>query len=67
MTKYTVTATIDVEGSNPRALAALAGGSGGDERSQIQAAVDAGLRELPRVAQRYGFQLSDASATVEPA
>lgn len=67
MTKYTVTATLDVEISNPTALEALAGGGGGDERSQIQAAVDAGLRELPGVAQRYGFRISDARATVEPA
>lgn len=64
MTSYKVNATITVEVTNPSVLSAI-GGAGGDERAQIQAAVNAGLKELPGVAQRYGFRVTDSSATVE--
>ena len=67
MTTHTVQATLTVEITNPSALAAIAAiaGGGGDERAQVQAAVNAGLRELPSVAQRYGFRITGSSATVE--
>jgi hypothetical protein len=57
MTSYKVNATLTVEVAN----------STGDDSATIQAAVDAGLKELPGVAQRYGFRITDADATVEPA
>ena len=67
MTNYTVTATFTVSPDSPEALsrvASLAGSSGGDERSQIEAAVNAGLKEVPGLVRRYGFTVTDASATV---
>jgi hypothetical protein len=64
MTTHTVNATIQVEITNPAALNAIAG-SGGDERSRIQSAVDAGLGELRGIASRYGFSITSASATVD--
>ena len=67
MTTHTVHATFTVEVTNPSALAAiasLAGGSG-DERAQVEAAANAGLRELPSIVQRYGFRITDSSATVD--
>jgi hypothetical protein len=64
MASYKVNATITVEVTNPSALTAF---GGGDERSGIESAVQAGLRELPGVAQRYGFRVIDTSASVEPA
>lgn len=70
MTNYTVTATFTVHADSPAALqgiAALTGTSGGDERSQIEAAVKAGLKEVPGLVRRYGFTVSDATATVAPA
>jgi len=67
MTTYTVNATLEVEITDPATLAAVAGlgGGGGDERSQIQAALDAGLKELPGIGRRYGFAVKSSSATVE--
>jgi len=69
MTNYTVTATFTVRADSPAALqgiAALTGAAGGDERSQIEAAVNAGLTEVPGLVRRYGFTVTDASATVTP-
>jgi hypothetical protein len=54
MTDFIVTATITVSAD------AL-------DRPKIQAGVDAGLKELPGVASRYGFTVTDASATVDTA
>ncbi len=62
MATHTVNATITVEVTNPTALNAIS--SGGDESSQVQAAVDAGLQELRSLAGRYGFKITDAKATV---
>jgi len=70
MTNYTVTATFTVSPDSPEALArvaALAGSSGADERSQIEAAANAGLKEIPGLVRRYGFTVTDASATVTEA
>jgi hypothetical protein len=67
---YTITATITVRITNPTAvatIAALTGAGGGDERSQLEAAVAAGLKELPGIGQRYGFQVLDSHADVTPA
>lgn len=52
MTDYTVTATVTVSGSE-------------GDRAKIEAAVQAGLKELPAVASRYGFTVTDSSASVE--
>jgi hypothetical protein len=52
MTDYTVNAKITVSG-------------GDDDRAKIQAAVDAGLKELNGIASRYGFTITDSSATVD--
>jgi hypothetical protein len=67
MTTYTVKATIEVDITNPSALNAIAGmtGNTGDERSKVQSAIDAGLKELPGIGSRYGFAVKSASATVE--
>lgn len=54
MTTYTVHATITVEGDAA-------------DRAKIQAGLDAGLKELPAVASRYGFTITDASATIDEA
>jgi hypothetical protein len=51
MTDFTVTATLTVKADVL-------------DRPKIQAAIDAGLTELPGLAQRYGFTVTDASATV---
>jgi hypothetical protein len=51
MTDYTVHATLTVSGD-------------AIDKSTIQAALDAGLKELPGLAARYGFTVSDASATI---
>ena len=66
MTTHTVQATITVEITNPSALSSISSVTGGtgDERAQIEAAVNAGLRELPPIAQRYGFRVVESSATV---
>ena len=63
MTTHTINATITVEITNLAMLAALGGGSE-DERSQVDTAIHAGLRELPSIAQRYGFRITESSATV---
>jgi hypothetical protein len=52
MTDFTVNATITVSGD-------------AGDLAKIQAAVDAGLKELPSVASRYGFTITGADATVE--
>jgi hypothetical protein len=52
MTDFTVNATITVSGDT-------------GDLPKIQAAVDAGLKELPSVASRYGFTITGADATVE--
>ena len=54
MTDYNVYATITVT-------------AGPDELAKIQAGVEAGLKELPGVASRYGFTVTDSSATVDKA
>lgn len=54
MADYTVHATLTVSGDAV-------------DRAAIQSALDAGLRELPGLAARYGFTVSDASATIEDA
>lgn len=65
MTKHTVTATFQVEVTDPTALNAIAGSSG-DEASRLQSAADAGVKELSRIAGRWGVDVTSASATVEP-
>jgi|GEM_PF-2275285 len=52
MSEYTVRATLTVSGDTV-------------DRSTVQSALDAGLKELPGLAARYGFTITDASATVE--
>ena len=52
MTDYTVHVTLTVSGE-------------ATDRATIQSAVDAGLRELPGLAARYGFTVSDASASID--
>ena len=54
MTDYTVRATLTVSGDAA-------------DRAKIQAALDAGLKELPGIASRYGFTITDASATIDEA
>ena len=51
MATHTVQATITVETDM--------------DREKIQAALDAGLKELPGIACRYGFTITDSSATVD--
>ena len=52
MSEYTVRATLTVTGDEA-------------DRAKIQAGLDAGLKELPAVAARYGFTISDARAEIE--
>lgn len=52
MTDYTVRATLTVSGDSV-------------DRATIQRALDAGLRELPGVASRYGFTITEAKADIE--
>lgn len=54
MSDYTVRATLTVSGDTV-------------DRETVQAALDAGLKELPGLAARYGFTITDASATVDDA
>jgi hypothetical protein len=63
---YIVEATFTVSVANPATVAAVGavGGQSGDERSQVQAAANAGLAELQMIARRYGFEISDSSARV---
>ncbi|CAN5274527.1 hypothetical protein BH11ACT3_BH11ACT3_23560 [soil metagenome] len=64
---YTVRATIEVDITNQSAFNAVAAlnGGGDDEQAKIQSALDAGLGELTRLASRYGFTITNSSATVE--
>ena len=66
MSTHTVTATITVEITDPTVLAAIPGlhAAGDDERAELQAAADAGLRELKSLVGRYGLRVSEATATV---
>ena len=66
MTSHTVTATLTVEVANPAVLGMIPGvrAAGADERAQLQAAVDAGLRELQSLGGRYGFKVTEATAAV---
>ena len=66
MTTHTVTATLTVEIADPRVLKSIPGvnAAGDDERAQLQAAATAGLRELQSMGGRYGFRITDATATV---
>lgn len=52
MTDYIVRATLTVSGDSV-------------DRATIQQALDAGLKELPGVAARYGFTITDATADIE--
>ena len=52
MTEYIVSATLTVSGDTA-------------DKAKIQSAVDAGLGELPGLAARYGFTVTEAQATVE--
>lgn len=52
MTTYTVQASLTVSGDSV-------------DRSMLEGALDAGLRELPALAARYGFEVRDATARVE--
>jgi hypothetical protein len=63
---YRVDATFTVEISD-RAPASRFGSSQGEQRDLVQAAADAGLTELQSFAQRYGFVVSNATATVQEA
>lgn len=62
MATHRITANLTVEVTNPSTLAAIAGG--GDERAAVEAALEAGLKELPAIAQRYGFRILDSSVSV---
>ena len=66
MSTYSVTTIMTVDIANPAVVAALASGAG-DERQQVQAAADLGLKELSRIASRYGFTISQTTAQVIPA
>jgi hypothetical protein len=52
MTTYTVQASLTVSGDSV-------------DRAMIEGALDAGLKELPALAARYGLQITDATARVE--
>lgn len=65
MTTHSVSVTLTVEVANPAVLSMIPGvQAAGDEKSQLQAAVDAGLRELRSIAGRYGMKVSDASGSI---
>jgi hypothetical protein len=64
---YRVDASFSVDIANSAVASALGGGQTGDQRATVQAAADAGLRELESFARRYGFTISDATATVREA
>lgn len=60
-----VSLTVGISSPNTAAaVAALSGGHGGDERDQIEAAGRAGISELVKIADRYGFSISDATVRV---
>ena len=64
---FTVTATIRVRIEDEQAvhdLAAAAGVRQGDERSELEGAVAAGLAELPALVTRYGFEVLASEAHV---
>jgi hypothetical protein len=64
---FTVTATITVRVTDPKAvhdLARAAGVDGGDERAELEGAVAAGLQELPALVSRYGFEVTGSEAHV---
>jgi hypothetical protein len=63
---YRVDATFTVEITDS-ALASRLGSSQADQRDLVQAAADAGIAELQSFARRYGFVVSDATATVQEA
>ena len=67
-TSYEITAVITVKVTNPSAVHAIAAVSGagvsGDERKDLESAVAAGLTELPKMVERYGFQILDSRAHV---
>jgi hypothetical protein len=52
MTDYTVRAVITVSGENL-------------DRAKIQSLLDAGSRELPSMASRYGLTVSGVEATID--
>ena len=66
MSTHTVTVTLTVEVANSAVLSVIPGvnAAGADERAQLQAAADAGLRELQSIGGRYGLKVSNATATV---
>jgi len=64
MSTHTVTVSLTVEVINPAVLRSIPGVSGGDERAQLQSALEVGLRELESLTGRYGIKVSDATATV---
>jgi len=51
MTDYTVTATLKV--------------STDADRARVQSLLDQGVKELPGIASRYGFTITDTSISVE--
>lgn len=51
MSDYTVTATRRVQTDA--------------DRARVQALLDQGLQELPGIASRYGFTITDSTVTVE--
>lgn len=63
--KYVVDASFTVEVTNPTVVAAI--GGGGDELAQVQAAANAGLKELQSIAGRYGFTITGSTANVRSA
>jgi len=63
MASYAVNVTLDTEIIDPRAVSAF-GGAGADERAQLEAALQTGLAELTGIARRYGFSVTNATATV---
>lgn len=56
MSTHTVHATITVELTNTDEA---------DERAKVEAAVKAGLKELPSVAKRYGYRIVASDASVD--
>lgn len=52
MTEYIVRATITVSGD-------------GVDRQKLQTVLDAGAKELPGLASRYGYTITDVEASVE--
>jgi hypothetical protein len=67
---FTVTATITVRVADAQAvhdLATAAGVHEGDERSELEGAVAAGLAELPALVTQYGFDVLGSEAHVTQA